>query len=141
MGLSLRIFLFDDDDSIHRLPLSHYERLLKRDPEERFPQYAGKRVRYIIAMIDLLNRKPVEILSVRYSCLHFNSEGLIDPDKVAQEIRDYVQILPPEPIIRYPWDSVRPKRTLPEKNHEGKWHWTPSPEIETTIVKAVFESN
>jgi hypothetical protein len=42
--------------------LSRYERLLKDDPEECFPQYTGKRVRYALAMVDLVNRKPTEIL-------------------------------------------------------------------------------
>ena len=46
MGLGLRIFLINDDDSIQRLPLVRYERLWRRDPEECLPEYASKRVRY-----------------------------------------------------------------------------------------------
>ena len=59
MGFSQRTFLVNEDDSLLRLPLTRYERLLQRDPEERFPQYAGKRIRYILAVVDLLNRRPV----------------------------------------------------------------------------------
>ena len=32
MGLSIRVFIVEDDDSIKRLPLAQYERLLERDP-------------------------------------------------------------------------------------------------------------
>jgi hypothetical protein len=44
MGISLRIFLVNDDDSIKRLPLTRYERLMRGDPKERLPECAGKRV-------------------------------------------------------------------------------------------------
>ena len=46
MGIGIRVFLVDDDDSIKRLPLTRYERLARRDPKERLPQHAGKRVRF-----------------------------------------------------------------------------------------------
>ena len=60
MGLSIRIFIFEDDDTIKRLPLALYERLRKRDPNERLLEYAGKRVRYALIVVDLVNRKPIE---------------------------------------------------------------------------------
>jgi hypothetical protein len=141
MGFSQRIFFVNEDDSLLRLPLTRYERLLQRDPEERFPQYAGKRIRYILAVVDLLNRRPVEILRVKYSHLYFDSDGLIEPDKRSKEIRRYFDIFPSEPIIRYPWDPVRPKRTLPEKSYRGEYNWTPTAEIENAILKSVFESD
>jgi hypothetical protein len=75
MGISLRVFLVNDDDSIHRFALTRYERLLSRDPNERITQHAGKRVQYILIVVDLLNREPVEILRVQYSYLYFDSEG------------------------------------------------------------------
>ena len=48
MGLSIRIFIVEDDDTINRLPLARYERLLKRDSDERLLEYTGKRVRYAL---------------------------------------------------------------------------------------------
>jgi hypothetical protein len=44
MGLSIRIFVIEEDDTIKHLPLARYERLLKRDPNESLPKYAGQRV-------------------------------------------------------------------------------------------------
>ncbi len=79
MGLSVRIFLVHDDDSIQRLALTRYERLLARDPKERLLQYAGRRFRYALAVVALVNRKPVEIMQIQYSYLSFDSEGRIDP--------------------------------------------------------------
>ena len=50
MGLSIRVFIIEDDDTIKRLPLARYERLLKSDPNEQLLEYAGKRVRYALIL-------------------------------------------------------------------------------------------
>lgn len=55
MGIGLRIFLVNDDDSLERLAVARYERLLRRDPEECLPQYAGKRVRYALVAYEVEN--------------------------------------------------------------------------------------
>ena len=62
MGLSVRIFIVEEDDTIKRRPLTRYERLLKRDPNESLPKYAGKRVRYALIVINLVNRRPIEFV-------------------------------------------------------------------------------
>ena len=62
MGLSIRIFIVEDDDIIKRLPLARYERLLRRDPNERLLEYTDKRVRYALIVVDLFNRRPIEIV-------------------------------------------------------------------------------
>ncbi len=62
MGVGLRIFIVNDDNSLERLSLKKYERLMKRDPDISFPQYAGKRVRYAEVAIEFENRKLVEII-------------------------------------------------------------------------------
>ena len=75
MGLSIRIFIVEDDDTIKRLPLSRYERLLKRDPDERLSKYASKRVRYALIVVELINRKPKEVVRDEYAYLDFDKEG------------------------------------------------------------------
>jgi hypothetical protein len=46
MGLGLRIYIINDDDTVRRFPFSRYERLLKGDSKERLLQYAGKKIRF-----------------------------------------------------------------------------------------------
>ena len=107
----------NDADSIQRFPLTKYERLIDRDPKERLLQYANKRVRYILIAVDLVNREPVEILRAQFSYLSFDSDGLFDRAKLKEAVKLYIDILPPAPIIRYPWDKVEPKPGLPKKRH------------------------
>jgi len=73
MGIGIRVLLVDDDDSIKRFPLTRYERLLRRNPNERLPQYAGKRVRFAEVAVELEERKPVQIIRAVYGILPFDS--------------------------------------------------------------------
>jgi hypothetical protein len=77
MGLGMRIFIVKDDGSLERLPFGRYNRLLQRHPSERLFQYAGKRVRCVVIVVESINRKPVEILKCQYSYLSFDSDGMI----------------------------------------------------------------
>jgi hypothetical protein len=138
LGIGIRIFIVNDDDSIKPLALARYDRLLQRDPNEQLTEYTGKRVRYALVVVDLVDREPVEILRIQYSYLSFDSEGRIDPAEGEREARLLLEILPPEPIIRYPLDIVEPKRSLPKKCHDDEHKWMATPDIEAAIVEAIF---
>ena len=84
MGTGFRIFIVNDDDSLRRLSLAKFERLRRRDPEERLPEYAGKRVRYALVVMEVENRKPVGINLIQYGYLPFDSEGRFDHGEKAK---------------------------------------------------------
>jgi len=138
MGISLRIFLVNDDDSIQRLALARYDRLLERDPKERLPQFAGKRIRYALVVVDLVNREPVEILRIQYSYLSFDPAGRIDPAYVEEEARLAFDVLPPLPIEQRPSAVIEARHMFAKKLYESQYKWTPAQEIETAIMIAIF---
>jgi len=138
MGISLRIFLVDDDDSIKRLPLTRYERLLRGEPEERLLQYAGKRVRYALVVVDLVNRIPVEILRIQYSLLSFDSEGRMDPVEREKKAKLAFELLPPMPMEQDPSQLIDAQHYFAKKRYDNEYRWTPSPEIEKAIMDAIF---
>ena len=45
MGITCRVFLVDDNDSLQWIPMARLDRLLHFDRRESLQQYAGKRVR------------------------------------------------------------------------------------------------
>ena len=138
MGIGLRIFLVHDDDSIQRLSLACYERLLRRDPKERLPRYAGKRVRYALVVLELANRKPVEIMGIQYSLLNFDSEGRIDVAEQEREARVALEVLPPLSKERQSSHLIDAQHKFAKKRYSNAYTWTPRPEIETAIVEAIF---
>ena len=104
MGVSLRIFIVNDDNSLERLALKKYERFMQRDPDISFPQYAGKRVRYAEVAVEFENRKPVEILRMEYFIMQFDSKGRLG-GTVQDDIMSLgVNLIPPiylknDPIV------------------------------------------
>ena len=139
MGIGLRIFLVNDDDSFERLAVAKYERLLRRDPKERLAQHAGKRVRYALVVYEVENRKPVEILRIEYSWLCLNSEGRIDAAEQERERRLAVEVLPPVLVEGQSRQVIDAQYRFAKKRYHDKYRWTPSPEIEAAIVRAIFE--
>ena len=41
MGLSIRVFIVEDDNTIKRLPMIRFERMLNRDANEKLSKYAA----------------------------------------------------------------------------------------------------
>ncbi|HID30469.1 MAG TPA: hypothetical protein EYP19_10765 [Desulfobacterales bacterium] len=140
MGISLRIFVVDDDDLIKRIPLTRYERLFRYDPKERFPEYAGKRVRYAEVAVELVQRKPVEILRMLYFIMSFDSEGRIDASEHEKETRLAMELLPPFGADGQPSQVIEAQHRFAKKRYDNEYRWTPSPEIEAAIIKAIFGS-
>jgi len=138
MGISLRIFLVNDNDSIQRFPLARFERLIQRDPKERLPQYAGKRVRYVEAALELEQRKPVEILRILYLIMPFDSEGRVDAAEQEKEQRLGIDMIPPMLPDRDPSRIVEALHRFAKKRFDNEYRWKPTQEIEFAIMEALF---
>jgi hypothetical protein len=138
MGIGIRVLLVDDDDSIKRLPLTRYERLLRRDPKERFPQYAGKRVRFAEVAVELEERKPVQIIRVVYGILPFDSEGRIDAAEYEKEMRLSAEMMPPILAGRPSPKIVNAKHKFAKKRFNDQFRWKPTSQIEKVIVETIF---
>ena len=138
MGTGLRIFLVNDDGSLRRFPLARFERLFQHHPEERLPQYAGKRVRYALVAVDLVNREPVEIIGIQYPILTFDSKGKIDAAELEKEMRLGVNMVPIGTNEGTSRKVVDVEHRFLQKRYENRYLWRPTPEIEEAIVKAIF---
>ncbi len=138
MGITVWIFIVNDDDSIQRFPLARFGRLIERNPNERLPQYAGKRVRYVEAALELEQKKPVSILRLLYLILPFDSEGRIDAAEQEKERRLGVEMLPPIGIDRDSKQVIEAGYRFAKKRFDNEYRWTPTPEIEAFILKAIF---
>ena len=139
MGISLRLFIVNDDNSLQRIALAKYERLLDRDPRGRLPQYAGKRMRYALVFVDLEERQPVEILRIQYSYLYFDSEGLIEADQIEKETKlafeTMSSLLPKE----YGEPVIDARQKFAKRRFDHLYQWAPTPEIEAVIIDEIFE--
>ena len=138
MGITVWIFIVNDDDSIQRFPLARFERLIERDPNERLPQYAGKRVRYVEAAVELEQRKPVDILRILYLILPLDSEGRIDAAEQEKGRRLGAEMMPPIVMDRDSKQVIEAGYRFAKKRFDNEYRWIPTPEIEAAILKAIF---
>ena len=89
MGISIRVFIIEEDDTVHKLSHAAFERLIRQDPKECLPQYAGQKVRYALIAVEMKNRKPVDIL-------HTDEPNDVDLD-AARAIKDFLP--PPDQLV------------------------------------------
>ena len=78
METAEREFIFNDDNSLRRVPLVRFTRLNNYEPGESIPEYAGKRARRAMVFLEVDKRIPLEILHVDYfSCPSIQTDGSI----------------------------------------------------------------
>jgi transposase len=138
MGLSLRVFIVEDDDTIKRLPLARYERLLKRDPDERLLEYAGKRIRYALIVVDLVNRRPIEVVRDEFAYLDFDEDGRFkepEHDKGESSALDMLDFFSLKQQDKRVIDA---RHKFARKRYFDKNRWEPTDEIVAAIAEAIF---
>jgi len=138
MGLGTRIFIVDDDDTLKRMPMRRYYRLFKRDPEERFLEYADNRIRYVLVVLELKNRKPVEILRIQYSYLSFDQKGRLREDERERAARLSMEMIKPLPSEEESNHVIDTAYKFAKKRFDREFRWKPSAELEAAIFKTIF---
>ena len=139
MGASLKILIVSHDDSLQKLPISKYERLLLCDPKERMPEHAGKRVRYVLVLVEYRNRSPIGIIQKQYSYLTFDLDGHLCSSERQKVHRLALEALSDSPIARKSENIIDTKQIF-AKNKLINYHlWTSNHAIERAIVNAIFK--
>ena len=138
IGLSVRIFFVNDDDKLERLLFARYERLHNGDPKEHLTKYTGKRVRYILAVVDLANRIPVSILRTECSYLNFDSKGKIDTAYIEKGSRMLFDGMEPFPNEESPSEVIDTRHRFARKRFKNEYLWEPTQEIMTEMLEAIF---
>ena len=138
MGISIQIYVMDENDRIKRFPLTRFQRLRGGDPEECLPRFAGKQIRYVEAAVLLEQRKPVQIVRIIYFMMYFDSEGRIDQNELDKQRRLGAESMPP--IITGPHSDrvIDAKHRFALKHFQDKYRWAPTPKIEKAVVNAIF---
>jgi len=141
MGLGSRIFIVNDDQSIKKLSMARFERLFRRDLDERLSKYAGKRVKYAHVVVELENRKPVSVVMIQYSYLSFDADGRIDQSSMEEEMQLGMQMMAPITLDLKSTNVVDAEHRFARKRFGDLYLWQPSPDVKDAILKAVFGNN
>lgn len=87
MDIGFRVFFLEEDGSLRNVAWQTYVGLYFGFPSVRFPEYSGKAVKCVHAVVELEERVPVAILETVFFVTHFNREGGIDQEKKVRRQR------------------------------------------------------
>ena len=138
MGVSLRPFIIDDDDTVHKISYAMYTRLVGQDPGEQLKRYAGQRIRYALIAVKMKDRKSVDILHTEEGFFTFDSSGRLDLSSRKEEIKLVFDSLKPHENNKSPKQIVDAKYLFAKKKYEDKFTWKPTPQIAETIIRMIF---
>lgn len=141
MGLGVRVFFIEDDNSLKRISLKRLEKLIDNDADaEPLLGYAGQRVRYALVILDVENRKPIAIRGMDCSILKFDNKGRVDQDEWNKQKYFAVEMMAsiiPEPKIE---SVINARQRFIKKQYEHEFRWELDSEIKKAIAEAIFGS-
>jgi hypothetical protein len=80
LSLGRRIFIFEEDGTIRRIPIEKYEAFLFEG--ERFPEYANAKIRFAEILLELRNSEPTgQISRITFFSAFCGNDGSLDTDK------------------------------------------------------------
>jgi len=126
MGLSIRIFIVEEDDTIKRFPLARYERLHKCDPDDA------------LIVVDLVNRRPIEIVKDEYGFLFFDDEGRLKVSEHGKEENLAFDMIPPLLSDQTNNQVIDARHKFAKKSYFDKFSWAPTDEIIAAVAEAIF---
>jgi hypothetical protein len=88
--------------------------------------------------LELEQRRPVRILRILYLILSFDPEGRIDAAELEKGRRLGVDMMPPVLTDGGPNQVIEARHLFAKKRFDNEYRWNPTPEIEASILEAIF---
>jgi hypothetical protein len=138
MGTSIRLFLIDHNEFLHPFPMAQLGRLIRFDKRVALPEYAGKRIRCAMAILEMAGRKVLGIKHIDYFMLPFDGKGRIDKKEWTRRLRVALEL--PTSILKgvFPEQVIDARHRFIKRRYDHEFKWKPSPKVEEAIVAAVF---
>ena len=121
------MFLVHDDDSVERIALARFERLVgQRDRSERWPEHAGKRLRY--AMIYLkTDEDEMEVLHTDFAFLDIDAEGRHSAEAFRKSMQDAMNMMGGSLYTFSGASNVVGEQAFAQRRYKVEHKWEPNP--------------
>jgi hypothetical protein len=134
---SVRIYFVSDDDEIFRVPNTKFERLLRGSFEEKTERFAGKRVRAAEIVVQLENRRPLQVLRAIYYYLHFNEKGILDYDRFMKDGGIVANAGIPDIFAeKVQGNLINAQQEFAKRQRDHSVWWKPGVQLESNILDA-----
>lgn len=138
MGFGFRVFIFDNNN-IKQISLAKYNRLIHGYKNESIPEYAGKRIRTAVVIVETENRKPMNILNIDCEYVNVDKDGKFDQSEREEKMIDAMR------MMDIPTDNDSPKNVIDSSSHfaqkrfRNKYLWTPTDHEIQMIKEQIFK--
>jgi hypothetical protein len=131
MGIGLRHYLLDADDTLYGIPNAAFDRLLRNPVRNRLPRFAGQRIRSAEISLAQMNGKPIAVERSSFSMLTFENNGALVSPLADRHVRARAELaLAPA--------FGQPVRGTAVEDAESRFlarggQWSPSPAVKRRI--------
>ena len=138
MGIGVRTFLINENDSPQRLSMARLNRLLRFDKRETLPEYGGKRIRCAMAVLEMAGRRVRTIRHIDCFILPFDRKGRIDRKEWTRGVRLALELLPPVLEGAHPKQVIDARYRFTKRRYDHEFKWKPIRKMEEGIVATIF---
>ncbi len=138
MGLGFRVFFVTENGSIKRISFAKFDRLCNQDPKEQLPEYANKRIKYALTILEVQGRTPLSVIKIECCYLSFNSEGRLDPIFLEDEMQIALDSMPTLSLNDEPTNVINAQHKFAIKKYKNQFTWEPNQKIEREIYDLIF---
>ena len=137
MGISCRMYLLDQDDTLYRLPSAKFKRMLRDPTTCRLPRFAGRRVRMTDVAVELNDRQPSRVIWITFAFLAFDDDGHFDLATFDRHQRARAELALALPTLEPRSDEIVVDAADRFVAQGGRW--TPSRALRRRIDAAAME--
>jgi hypothetical protein len=138
MGLGFRVFFVGENDSIKRISFAKFDRLCNQDPKEQLPEYANKRIKYALAILEVQGRTPLSVIKIECCYLSFNSEGRLESTFLEDEMQTGLAGMPALSLNDEPTNIIDAQHKFAIKKFKHQFTWELNQKIEREIYDLIF---
>lgn len=141
MGVSVRVFLVDDQGKLVRFPYARFERLWRYDPVESLPETSGRFACFALAYVQLVERKPQRLLRVDYQRIELDDEGRFDQEAIQRCLRvaaGSMDLSWLHPTGEERGNVIRAEHRFHRARYKGEFNWEPSIKQKEELHRLAF---
>lgn len=128
MGIGLRYFAVSSDDTVKRWTQARFKRVW--DGSEPLPEFAGRRLRYALVIVETYEREVVALRGVEWNVMALDPAG--KHDRMAA-MNDAVAVMS---AVNTPYPS--PIADARRRFYHRRVHWEPTRALRAAVIGAAL---
>lgn len=137
--MALKYYFVDENNSLVKVPFARMERLRNFDPNEKYPEYAGKKVKKVEVLVAYENKRPVNIVRTWGTYAVFNMDGSLSKEYLNERMRDVASSFSITGQPKREGNLIDAKQKFNKKVYQSKHVWDIPADIMDKVYTDIFQ--